>query len=83
MIAENGKNISGGQQQRINIARALYKDAELILLDEPFNELDEASALSLVKHFDQLSSLGKIVIMITHDSKNLSYCNKIISLDEH
>ncbi len=82
MIAENGKNISGGQQQRINIARALYKDAELILLDEPFNELDEASALSLVKYFDQLSTLGKIVIMITHDSKNLSYCNKIISLDE-
>jgi len=83
MIAENGKNISGGQQQRINIARALYKDAELILLDEPFNELDEASALSLVKYFNQLASSGKIVIMITHDSKNLSYCNKIISLDEH
>jgi len=82
MIAENGKNISGGQQQRINIARALYKDAELVLLDEPFNELDEGSALSLVKYFDQLTSLGKIVIMITHDSKNLSYCNKIISLDE-
>jgi len=82
MIAENGKNISGGQQQRINIARALYKDAELILLDEPFNELDETSALSLVKYFNQLSSLDKIVIMITHDSKNLSYCNKIISLDE-
>jgi len=82
MIAENGKNLSGGQQQRINIARALYKDAELILLDEPFNELDEVSALSLVKYFNQLSSLGKIVIMITHDSKNLSYCNKIISLDD-
>jgi ABC-type bacteriocin/lantibiotic exporter with double-glycine peptidase domain len=83
MIAENGKNISGGQQQRINIARALYKDAELILLDEPFNELDEASALSLVRYFSQVSSIGKIVIMITHDSKNLSYCNKVISLDEH
>jgi len=82
MIAENGKNISGGQQQRINIARALYKDAELILLDEPFNELDEESALSLVKYFNHLSSLGKIVILITHDSKNLSYCNKIIALDE-
>jgi len=82
MIAENGKNISGGQQQRINIARALYKDAELILLDEPFNELDEVSALSLVKYFNQLSSLGKTVIMITHDNKSLSYCNKIISLDE-
>ena len=82
MIAENGKNISGGQQQRINIARALYKEAELILLDEPFNELDEASALSLVKFFNQLSSSGKIVILITHDSKSVSHCNKIISLDE-
>lgn len=82
MIAENGKNISGGQQQRINIARALYKNADLILLDEPFSELDEASALSLVKYYAHLSSSGKIVIMITHDSKSLSYCNKIISLDE-
>ena len=40
MITENGKNISGGQRQRIAIARALYKDADLIILDEPFNELD-------------------------------------------
>lgn len=82
MVAENGKNISGGQQQRINIARALYKDADLILLDEPFNELDESSGIFLVKYFNDLASLGKIVIMITHDSKNLSYCNKIVSLDE-
>jgi ABC-type bacteriocin/lantibiotic exporter with double-glycine peptidase domain len=82
MITENGKNISGGQQQRISIARALYKDADLILLDEPFNELDEASTINLIQHFKQLSAAGKIVIMITHDSKSLSFCNKIISLDE-
>ena len=82
MIAENGKNISGGQQQRIGIARALYKEAELVLLDEPFNELDEASAHTLVKYFKNLSVTGKIVIMITHDSKSLSFCNRIISLDE-
>ena len=82
MIAENGKNISGGQQQRINIARALYKDAELILLDEPFNELDEESAVKLVQHFKEMAKAGKMIILITHDSKSLSYCNKIISLDE-
>jgi ABC-type bacteriocin/lantibiotic exporter with double-glycine peptidase domain len=82
MIAENGKNISGGQQQRICIARALYKkDVELVLLDEPFNELDEASTILMVQHFRKIAAEGKIVIMITHDSKSLSYCSKIISLD--
>ncbi len=82
LIAENGKNISGGQRQRIAIARALYKNADLIILDEPFNELDEDSELKLVKHFRQLTDSGKIVILITHNKDSLSYCDKIISLDE-
>jgi ABC-type bacteriocin/lantibiotic exporter with double-glycine peptidase domain len=82
IISENGRNISGGQQQRIMIARALYKQADLILLDEPFNELDEISAIALVKHFKELSATGKIIILVTHDSQCLGYCNKIISLDE-
>ena len=82
MITENGKNISGGQQQRITIARALYKNAEFILLDEPFNELDETSTILLMQHFKDMVAAGKTVIMITHDSKCLSYCNKVISLDE-
>jgi ABC-type bacteriocin/lantibiotic exporter with double-glycine peptidase domain len=82
MITENGKNISGGQQQRIAIARALYKDAELILLDEPFNELDEASTTLLSQHFKEIAATGKTIIMITHDSKCLSFCSQIISLDE-
>ncbi len=82
VITENGKNISGGQQQRIALARALYKDAELILLDEPFNELDEASEIALLEHFHGVARNGKMVIMITHDTKSLTYCNKIISLDE-
>ena len=82
MITENGKNISGGQQQRIAIARALYKDAALIILDEPFNELDDVSTLCLLNYFKELSANGHMVIMVTHDNKSLSYCNKIISLDE-
>jgi ABC-type bacteriocin/lantibiotic exporter with double-glycine peptidase domain len=81
IITENGKNISGGQQQRVAIARALYKNSELILLDEPFNELDEAGADTLLQYFKQMADDGKIVMLITHDKKSLSYCNKIISLD--
>ena len=82
IITENGKNISGGQQQRIALARAIYKNADLILLDEPFNELDETSVILLIEHFKKLSSEGKTVIMITHDTNSLSYCTKIVSLDE-
>ncbi len=81
IITENGKNISGGQQQRIAIARALYKNAGLIILDEPFNELDEEATNSLLQHFKELAAAGKSVVMITHDKKSLSYCNKIVSLD--
>jgi ABC-type bacteriocin/lantibiotic exporter with double-glycine peptidase domain len=82
IITENGKNISGGQQQRIVLARAVYKNADLILLDEPFNELDQDSTTGLLEHFKELTRQGKMVIMITHDKQSLSYCNKIISLDE-
>lgn len=82
IIADSGKNISGGQRQRIAIARALYKDAGLIILDEPFNELDSTSEASLLRHFKMLIEKGKIVILVTHNSNSLSFCNKIITLNE-
>jgi ABC-type multidrug transport system fused ATPase/permease subunit len=82
IITENGKNISGGQQQRIAIARALYKKADVILLDEPFNELDDESTQLILEHLRKLCGNGKIVIMITHDKKCLEFCNKIVSLNE-
>jgi len=82
IITENGKNISGGQQQRIALARAVYKNADLILLDEPFNELDEGSSITLLNHFKELAARGKMIIIITHDKESLSYCNKKVSLDE-
>jgi ABC-type multidrug transport system fused ATPase/permease subunit len=82
VITENGKNISGGQRQRIVIARALYKNAGIIILDEPFNELDHAAENKLLTHFKQEAAKGKIIILITHNKSSLSFCNKIISLDE-
>ena len=81
-ITENGKNISGGQRQRIMIARALYKDADVYILDEPFSELDEASEERLLDHFRQLAQAGKIVILITHNRKSLSWCHAVVRLEE-
>lgn len=81
MIAENGKNISGGQRQRIAFARALYKNADLLLMDEPFNELDDAAEQGMLQQLQQLREQGKIIILVTHNRKSLSFCTKTISLD--
>lgn len=82
IITENGKNFSGGQRQRIVFARALYKDADVLILDEPFNELDDVAEIEMIKHIRNLAGQGKIVILITHNKSLLSFCNKKISLDE-
>jgi ABC-type bacteriocin/lantibiotic exporter with double-glycine peptidase domain len=82
IIMEHGKNISGGQRQRIAIARALYKNADVVILDEPFNELDETTELAMMHYFKQFAASGKIVILITHNSGNLHFCNNVISLDD-
>ena len=79
---ENGKNISGGQRQRIAIARSLYKESQLIILDEPFNELDEATETAFLSHFRQMAEQGKMIILITHNKESFRYCNKMISLNE-
>jgi ABC-type multidrug transport system fused ATPase/permease subunit len=80
VLTENGKNISGGQRQRIALARALYKNANVLILDEPFGELDEHSEEQLLQHLQQLAADGKMVILITHNRKSLERCTRIISL---
>lgn len=82
IISENGKNISGGQRKRMMIARAIYKNADLFILDEPFSELDQSSENCLLNYFKSLAGKGKIVLFISHNKESLSHCNKTISLDE-
>jgi ABC-type lipoprotein export system ATPase subunit len=77
-----GKISAGDNNSVLALARAVYKNADLILLDEPFNELDEDSSITLLKRFKELAAKDKMIIMITHDKESLSYCNKIVSLDE-
>jgi ABC-type bacteriocin/lantibiotic exporter with double-glycine peptidase domain len=81
IVTENGKNISGGQRQRIAFARALYKNADLLLMDEPFNELDDASEKNMLQHLQHLQREGKIIILITHNRSSLTFCTKTVSMD--
>lgn len=81
IIRENGKNISGGQRQRLALARALYKDFDLLILDEPFSEMDAEAEEELLLYLSRLAGAGKIILLITHGSESLRYCTKLISLD--
>ncbi|TSJ43189.1 ABC transporter ATP-binding protein [Mucilaginibacter corticis] len=80
-IKENGKNISGGQRQRLMLARALYHDFDLLILDEAFSEMDEKSEQLILSKLKQLAKQGKMIILITHNNASLSFCDKVISFD--
>ena len=79
VITENGKNISGGQRQRIMLARALYHNHDLLILDEPFREMDADAENELLTKLQQLARQGKMIILITHNKDSLAICNKVIS----
>ena len=79
LIRENGRNISGGQRQRIALARAFYKNYDLLILDEPFSELDLASEKKLLLELREQAAAGKIILLITH--RGLEHCHQIIRLD--
>nr|WP_294945231.1 ABC transporter ATP-binding protein [uncultured Mucilaginibacter sp.] len=82
IVTENGKNISGGQRQRLMLARALYHDFDLLILDEPFSEMDSVAEQGILARLRQLAAQGKMIILITHNKASLGFCNKIISLHE-
>jgi ABC-type bacteriocin/lantibiotic exporter with double-glycine peptidase domain len=82
VVTEDGKNFSGGERQRIALARALYRDFDLLILDEPFNELDESSERQLLRELRRIADEGKMILLVTHSPAALEYCNKKILLDD-
>jgi manganese/zinc/iron transport system ATP- binding protein len=64
--------LSGGQQQRALLARAIVQEAELLLLDEPFNNVDPETRLLICTILDELQQLWRTAIVATHDLSRLS-----------
>ncbi|MGC8943209.1 MAG: ABC transporter ATP-binding protein [Caldisericia bacterium] len=75
--------LSGGEQQRVGIARSLANEPEIILADEPTGNLDSKSGESIMEEFVKVNrSLGKTVIVVTHAREVALYANKIIHLKD-
>ena len=78
-VGERGGSISGGQAQRIAIARAIAKDAPVILLDEPTSALDDKTSVALLRAMERLTE-GKTVIHVTHREESLQNYDRILVL---
>lgn len=79
-VGERGVRLSGGQRQRIGIARALYKQADVLIFDEATSALDNATELKIIKSINNLSD-EITIIMIAHRLTTLKNCKRIVELD--
>lgn len=78
---ENGIEMSGGESQKVAIARALYKDASLIILDEPTSALDPLAEADIYENFNRMIG-GKTAIYISHRMSSSVFCDKILIIDQ-
>ena len=79
---EHGTELSGGQKQKTAISRALYKDAPIIILDEPTAALDPVAEYEIYRQFYQLVK-GKTAIYISHRLSSCKFCDKIAVFAEN
>ena len=74
------RQLSGGQQQLVGVARAIISNPKLILADEPTGNLHSSQGEEIMELFKRLNSEGTTIVQVTHSDKNASYGNRIIQL---
>lgn len=78
---QEGIEISGGEKQKIALARALYRDAPLVILDEPTSALDPLAEQDIYKRFNEMVS-DKTAIFISHRMSSCRFCDEVVVFDE-
>lgn len=82
VIGPNGVNPSAGQSQRIGLARAIYNNPALVVLDEPNSNLDAPGEAKLLSVMDNLRANGQSVVLIAHRAGILKHCTKLLVLNQ-
>lgn len=81
VIDENGTDFSGGERQKLAIARGLYKDANMVIMDEPTAALDALAEAEIYENFSSLIK-GKTAVYISHRLASTKFCDKIALFDK-
>ena len=81
MVGERGVKLSGGQVQRLGIARALYKDSNLLILDEATSALDYETEKNIMRSIENLPK-SITLIMIAHRLSTLKSCDRVFNIDK-
>lgn len=76
------ETLSGGEKQRVCIARALANDPDIILADEPCGNLDSVNTRNVIELLKKLKDSGKTILMVTHSMEDASYADRIITLKD-
>ena len=79
VIGEDGTQLSGGETQKINLARGFYNSGKLLILDEATNQLDEETERKIIQNLKNQNKNCSI-ILVTHNKNNLDYCDRVIKL---
>jgi ABC-type cobalamin/Fe3+-siderophores transport system ATPase subunit len=83
ILQQSITSLSGGQLQRVEIARSFMRDLPLVLLDEPFASQDLASQEALINRFQEERRNGKTIVLVAHREKSsLTWCDQIIDLGQ-
>lgn len=72
--------LSGGEQQRVSIARAIANNPSIILADEPTGEVDSSTRDKTIEIFEELSLRGQTIIIVTHDPEVAKHCDRVIRI---
>eukprot|EP00667_Euglena_gracilis_P002476 EG_transcript_2477 len=82
-IGERGANLSGGQRQRVSLARALYAQADIVLLDDPFSALDAHVGDHVFRQavLGMLRAEGATVVLVTHQRRLLRHADHVVAID--
>ena len=72
--------LSGGEQQRVALARIILKPSKIILADEPTGSLDDENLHLVLEILKSLNKKGKTIVIVTHDSRVANECSRVINI---